>query len=78
MASENKEAPQVADAAAAAPAAGGKKDKKKGGAASAEAELSPQPDFIAHRIALFDKIKAKHVEEIAGKCAPLCAARVVH
>ena len=45
-----------------------KKDKGgDSGADSATLELSPQPSFIAHRIEVFDKLKAKYEAEIAAK-----------
>jgi threonyl-tRNA synthetase len=48
-----------------------KKEKKKGGdtnaAESGQLELSPEPDFIAHRIRMFEELKAKYEAEIAKK-----------
>lgn len=48
-----------------------KKQKVKKNADSGEdagpLELDPQPDFIAHRLAVFDRIKARHDAEIKAK-----------
>ncbi|TGO29558.1 hypothetical protein BPAE_0013g00090 [Botrytis paeoniae] len=47
-----------------------KPKKEKGGDSGVDAgplELNPTPGFIAHRIAVFDKLKAKYDEEIAAK-----------
>lgn len=35
--------------------------------------MADRPEFIQHRLAIFDKIKAKRDEEIAGM--PPCRAR---
>lgn len=34
------------------------------------AQLSPEPDYIAYRIAMFDKLKAEYDAEIAGATQP--------
>lgn len=47
-----------------------KPKKEKGGDSGADSgplELNPAPEFIAHRIAVFDKLKAKYDAEIAAK-----------
>ncbi|KAI9707235.1 MAG: threonyl-tRNA synthetase [Candelina mexicana] len=47
-----------------------KKDKKKGGNSSEDSrplELAPPPDYIAHRVKLFEKLKAEYDHEIAQK-----------
>ena len=45
-----------------------KKDKKEGveSANKAPLELDPRPDYFAHRIALFERLKAKQDAEAAG------------
>ncbi|PQE13285.1 hypothetical protein CJF31_00008304 [Rutstroemia sp. NJR-2017a BVV2] len=55
-------------------AVGEKKQKPKkekaggdGGVDAGPLELNPPPEFIAHRIAVFDRLKAKYDEEIAAK-----------
>ncbi|OBT64172.1 threonyl-tRNA synthetase [Pseudogymnoascus sp. 23342-1-I1] len=46
-----------------------KKEKKSGddGGASGPLELSPEPDFISHRIKIFEKLKAEYEIELAAK-----------
>jgi threonyl-tRNA synthetase len=48
-----------------------KKEKKKGGDASegdaGPLELNPEPEFISHRIKIFEKLKAKYDTEVAAK-----------
>lgn len=45
-----------------------KKEKKgDGGADSGPLELSPEPQFISHRLEVFDRLKANYYAEIAAK-----------
>lgn len=47
-----------------------KKEKKKGGddgGAAGPLELSPEPEFIAHRIKIFEKLKAEYEAELVLK-----------
>jgi threonyl-tRNA synthetase len=47
-----------------------KKEKKKpadAGSDSGPLELTPQPDFIQHRIKIFEKLKAEYEAEVAAK-----------
>lgn len=43
------------------------KKEKKSSSGSAPLKMDPQPDYIDHRIKIFDQIKAKHDTEIAAK-----------
>ncbi|GAB0094486.1 Threonyl-tRNA synthetase [Sergentomyia squamirostris] len=44
-----------------------KKDKKGGGDSGKSKELTPPPDFIQHRMSMWDSLKAKYQEELAAK-----------
>ncbi|KAI9697851.1 MAG: threonyl-tRNA synthetase [Bogoriella megaspora] len=48
---------------------GGKKDKGKGagGEGSRSLELQPRPEYLDHRLKIFDAVKAKQDEELAKK-----------
>jgi len=48
---------------------GEKKAKKAKGSevpANGPLELSPEPDYITHRVQLFDRLKAEYEAEVAG------------
>ncbi|KJE91684.1 threonyl-tRNA synthetase [Capsaspora owczarzaki ATCC 30864] len=66
------DAPQVDKAAAAAAAAAEKAEKaaakkKASQEANAALELNPRPEFIAERIALYDKRRKEFLDELAAK-----------
>ncbi|KAH6604671.1 threonyl-trna synthetase [Trichoderma cornu-damae] len=70
MSSEQVDAPEAAEGAPAQslPLQPAKKPKeKKAGGGKASLELPNLPDFIQHRIAIFDKIKARREAEVAAK-----------
>ncbi|KAF3077461.1 Threonine--tRNA ligase, cytoplasmic [Trichoderma lentiforme] len=70
MSSEQVDAPKAAEGAPAQslPSRPAKQPKeKKAGGGKASLELPVLPEFIQHRIAIFDKIKAKRDAEVAAK-----------
>lgn len=74
-------APAAAAAAPKAPKAPKEKKAKKGGdlaAGLAALELEPKPEYFAHRIELFERLKKEQDDQIAGQssCARASSTRV--